>query len=75
MRITVNISEEMFRCLEERAKAAGKTSDQAASDAINAGLVTDLPISSQKDGVPLLPARGEVITIAKIRQIMDEEGM
>lgn len=61
---------------KERAKQEGRTAGEVLSELARKGLTGESPKKfTIRDGVPVFPATGEIITSEKVQQIMDEEGI
>ena len=81
MRTTLDIDDDVLQAAKEIAEKDDTTAGKVLSALARKGLVgtptaaTDNPIYRMKNGVPVLPATGEIVTMAKIRQIMDEEAI
>jgi len=76
MRTTLDIEDDVLKAAKELALHEGRTAGEVLSDLARKGLVSSSSKkSSVRNGVPILPSRGEIITLEKIQQIMDEEGI
>ena len=79
MRTTLDIDNDVLAATKELARQEGKTAGAVLSELARKGLSvqggTKRPALKNRNGVPLLPRRKEVITIEKIRRLMDEEGI
>jgi len=83
MRTTLDIDEDVLFATKELAAKEGKTAGKILSEffrrALHAPEVgiggSGAPHFQMKNGIPVLPSRGEVVTMEKIRRIMDEEGI
>jgi hypothetical protein len=76
MRTTLDIEDDVLQAAKELAKHEGRTAGEVLSDLARKGLVSSSSNKSTvRNGVPVLPSRGEIITLKKIQQIMDEEGI
>lgn len=80
MRTTLDIEDDVLQAAKELARCEGSTTGKVISKLARNGLTQ--PTSSGKkritryrNGVPLLPSRGEIITMEHIQKIMDEEGI
>jgi hypothetical protein len=76
MRTTLDIEDDILQAAKELAKHEGRTAGEVLSALARKGLAAG---SSKKftirNGVPVFPSRGEIVTSEKIQQIMDEEGI
>jgi len=76
MRTTLDIEEDILLAAKELAKKEGRTAGQVLSTLARKGLTQGSPKEfSIREGVPVFPSRGEVITMEKVQQIMDKEGV
>jgi len=79
MRTTLDIEDDVLQAAKELAQRKGSTAGQVISELARRGLT--LPAdegrnrSRVRGGVPLLPSRGEVITLERVQKIRDEEGI
>ena len=79
MRTTLDIDNDVLAATKELARKEGRTAGAVLSELARKGLSVQAGTKRQalknRNGVPLLPRRKEVITIEKIRRLMDEEGI
>ncbi len=78
MRTTLDIQDDVLQAAKELAQRQGSTAGQIISKLARLGLkapVATKKPSGTRGGVPLLPARGEVVTLDHIRQLMHQEGV
>lgn len=78
MRTTLDIEADILQAAKEIAAREKRTAGGVLSDLARCGLRAQSAPRNQastRGGVPLLPARGEVVTIEKVRQLMDAEGV
>jgi len=79
MRTTLDIEDDVLQAAKELAQREGGTAGQVISTLARRGLA--LPASGRKSrssvrcGVPVLPSRGEVVTLEHVRQLQDKEGI
>ena len=76
MRTTLDIDNDVLTAAKELARQEGKSAGAVISELARKGLTGEgslkrLPKS--RNGVPVLPRRKEVITIEKVRRLLDEE--
>jgi len=75
MRTTLDIEPDILQAAKEIAakdkSTAGKVLSRLARKGLNRPASEDLQV---RNGVPLLPSRGEIITSEHVRRIMEEEG-
>ena len=79
MRTTLDIEDDILQAAKELAQREGGTAGQVISALARRGLA-NAPATSKKrsgtrGGVPLLPSRGEVVTLERVRNLMDLEGV
>ena len=84
MRTTLNIDEDVLLAAKELAVREKTTAGRILSDyfrrALHGGASAEGGVPSRavppvKNGIPLLPSRGEIVTLEKVRRIMEEEGV
>ncbi|MEO6655863.1 MAG: hypothetical protein ABIO36_07235 [Pyrinomonadaceae bacterium] len=79
MRTTLDIDEDVLQGAKETAEMKGTTAGRVISDWARRGFFNMNGHSDQKkrirNGVPLLPSRGKIVTMKLIQEIMDEEGI
>ena len=85
MRIRLEIDEDVLAFAKELAFKERKSVGKILSDGFRRGMGmrgevlatarTSVPTFRVKDGIPVLPSRGERISANHIRRIMDEEGI
>ena len=79
MRTTLDIEDDVLQAAKELAQREGRTAGGVISELARRGLATHAmkPKGRQgsRGGVPLLPSRGEVVTLEKVRRLMDQEGV
>lgn len=76
MRTTLDIEDDILQAAKELARQEGATAGQVLSALARKGLTS---ASAKKPlvrgGVPLLPSRGEIISLEKVQQLMNNEGV
>lgn len=78
MRTTLDIEEDVLVAVKELARHEKTTAGKVVSRLIRKGLKGDLSKSRKltyRNGVPILPSRGRVITNELIDQIREKEGI
>lgn len=78
MRTTLDIEPDVLQAAKEIAAREGQTAGQVLSELARRGLKALGPGAqpgTARNGVPLLPTRGEVITLEHVQRIMDSEGV
>ena len=79
MRTTLDIEDDILQAAKELASREGGTAGQVISTLARRGL--SLPSAGRKNrsgtrgGVPVLPSRGEVVTLEHAQRLMDKEGV
>jgi hypothetical protein len=78
VRTTLDIEDDVLQAAREIAAREGQTAGRVLSELARRGLRE--PTSSNRrpktrGGVPLLAAHGEVVTLERVRQLMDAEGV
>jgi hypothetical protein len=79
MRTTLDIEDDVLQAAKELAQREGGTAGQVISALARRGLA--LPAAGRKNrsamrgGVPVLPSRGEVVTLEHVQQLQDKEGI
>ncbi len=76
MRTTLDIEEDVLQAAKELAAREGKTTGQVVSELARKGLASAVSRgrSRMRGGIPLLPSRGEIVTLEKVR-LIDSEGV
>ena len=78
MRTTLDIEEDVLLAVKELARQENTTAGKVVSRLVRKGLNGDTPKSRKityKNGVPVLPSRGRIITNEFIDQLREEEGI
>lgn len=79
MRTTLDIEDDVLQAAKELAHREGSTAGRVISELARRGLASQSIKSKggrrSRGGVPVLPSRGEVVTLEKVRRLMDEEGV
>jgi len=79
MRTTLDIDDDILAAAKELARQEGTTAGSMLSELARRGLLVQggpkRRVLKSRNGVPVLPRRKEVITLEKIRRLMDEEGI
>ena len=79
MRTTLDIEDDVLQAAKELAQREGSTAGQMISALARRGLASPeggrKRRASTRGGVPLLPSRGEVVTLEHVQQVMDKEGL
>jgi hypothetical protein len=79
MRTTLDIADDVLAAAKELAQREGSTAGKVLSDLARRGL--SAPVrkrashSAMRSGVPVLPSRGEIITLEHIQRLRDLEGV
>lgn len=79
MRTTLDIEDDVLQAAKELAHKEGSTAGRVISrlvrSALNGASVGSRSKFVYKNGIPVRPSRGEIITLEHIQKIMDEEGI
>jgi hypothetical protein len=84
MRTTLDIDDDVLFAAKEIAAKERKTTGKILSDFFRRGIQSDSADASGmepgqpfvfKNGIPILPSRGELVTTEQIQRIMEEEGI
>jgi hypothetical protein len=78
MRTTLDIEEDVLQAAKEIAAKEKSTAGAVISRLARQGLHPAHPPGARcevRNGVPVFPAREEVITVDHVRQLMDQEGI
>jgi hypothetical protein len=77
MRTTLDIEDDVLQAAKELAQRNGGTAGQVISDLARRGLNAPPPKRRPglRGGVPVLPSRGEIVTLEHVQKIKDEEGL
>jgi hypothetical protein len=71
----LDIEEDILAAAKELAKREGRTAGQVLSALARKALTSGSTKTAVRGGVPLLPSRGEVITLESVQQLFDKEGV
>ena len=79
MRTTLDIEDDVLQAAKELAQREGGTAGQVISALARRGLTVPSAkpkkSSGLRSGVPVLPSRGEVVTLERIQKLIDQEGV
>lgn len=79
MRTTLDIEDDVLQAAKEMAEREHSTAGRVLSELARTGLTSRAgrpkPKITVRNGVPVIPSRGEVVTLEKVRRLMDEEGV
>jgi hypothetical protein len=76
MRTTLDIEDDVLLAAKELAKRDGSTAGQVLSSLARKALASNSTKKAVlRTGVPVLPSRGEIITLESVQQLMDKEGI
>jgi hypothetical protein len=79
MRTTLDIEDDVLQAAKELAQRKSSTAGRVISELARRGLALSADgrknRSRVRGGVPLLPSRGEIITLERLQKIRDEEGV
>ena len=80
MRTTLDIEDDVLQAAKEIAQQQGRSARIVLSELARRGLASSSAASKAKraatrGGVPVMPSRGEIVTLERVRQLRDEEGV
>jgi hypothetical protein len=79
MRTTLDIEEDVLNAARELAQREGSTAGKVLSDLARRGLSAPRKRSNRRlamrGGVPVLPSRGEIVTLEHVQKLRDKEGL
>jgi hypothetical protein len=76
MRTTLDIEDDVLQAAKELARQEGTTAGRVISSLARKALSSPATKKiTMRNGVPVLPARDEIITMEKIQAMMDQEGI
>ena len=78
MRTTLDIDDDVLRAAKELAQREGRTAGEVLSELARRGLASPSERKRRpaiRGGVPVLPSRGEIITLEHVQRIRDEESI
>jgi hypothetical protein len=79
MRTTLDIEDDVLQAAKELAHRDGGTAGQVISTLARRGLAgshtKSKKTSGSRGGVPLMPSRGELVTLERVQNLMDKEGV
>jgi hypothetical protein len=79
MRTTLDIEEDVLQAAKELAQREGSTAGRILSVLARRGLTMPERFSKRlpktRGAIPLLPSRGELVTLEHVRKLMDQEGI
>lgn len=75
MRTTLDIDGDVLLAAKEIARQRGSTAGRVLSDLARRGLMRTEGETRLRNGVPVLPSRGEIVTIERVQRIADDEGV
>ncbi len=83
MRTTLDIDDDVLTAAKQLGAREKKTAGKILSEFFRRALHAPAPAKSKtgaapyrmKNGIPVLPSRGEVVTVEKVRRLMEEEGL
>ena len=79
MRTPLDIEDDVLQAAKELAERDCSTAGRVISALARRGLMVPSkkakPSQPTRGGVPILPSRGEVVTLGHVRELMDQEGV
>jgi len=79
MRTTLDIGDDVLQAAKELARREGRTAGEVLSDLARRGLASPAAQSRGRQrlrgGVPVLPSRGQIVTLDHVQRLRDKEGV
>jgi hypothetical protein len=79
MRTTLDIGDDVLQAARELARREGRTAGEVLTDLARRGLAPAAASGRGRQrlrgGVPVLPSRGQVVTLEHVQRLRDEEGV
>ena len=75
MRTTLNIDDDVLQAARELAAKQKSTAGDVISTLARRALAATPALKRTKNAVPILPRRGDVITLEHVRKLMEQEGV
>ena len=77
MRTTLDIDEDVLQAAKELAAKERRTTGAVLSDLARQGFQSGSKVEAGgiRNGIEVLPSRGEKVSLAHVRRLMDEEGI
>jgi hypothetical protein len=79
MRTTLDIEDDVLQAAKELAARQGSTAGRVLSILARRGLASQTShpqtLEKTRGGVPVIPSRGEIITLEGVKRLLDEEGI
>jgi hypothetical protein len=78
MRTTLDIDDDVLRTAKEIAAKEKRSAGAVLSELARRGFQsapTAAKTATVRNGIPLLPKRGESVTLSHVRELLDEEGI
>jgi hypothetical protein len=79
MRTTLDIEDDVLQAAKELAQREGRTAGKVLSELARRGLASPTGRTEGpprlRSGVPVLPSRGEIVTLEHVQRLRDEEGV
>jgi len=79
VRTTLDIDDDVLQAARELAQREGRAAGKVLSDLARRGLASPgARIEGRprlRSGVPVLPSRGEIVTLEHVQRLKDEEGV
>ncbi len=79
MRTTLDIDQDILQAAKELAAKEKRTMGEVISELARLGFRSGIGSAGRGDktrnGIEMLPPRGEKVTVAQVRQLMDDEGV
>ncbi|MBA2435875.1 MAG: hypothetical protein H0V54_12485 [Chthoniobacterales bacterium] len=75
MRTTLDLDQDILQAAKELATKQKSTAGKVISALVRSALTASRITAHPKNAVPVLPPRGDVITLDHVRRLMDQEGI
>lgn len=79
MRTTLDIDDDVLQAAKELSRSRGRTAGSVISELARRGLANSgskpKEPTETRNGVPVLPSRGEIITLEHVENLMDMDGI
>lgn len=76
MRTTLNIDDDVLQLVRERAAKERRSGGEILSELARRGIRgTGATSTRLRNGIEVLPSRGECVTLEHVQELLDEEGV
>jgi hypothetical protein len=73
VRTTLDLDDDVLQASKDLAEFHGVTAGKMLSELARRGLVPSGPVPKVRNGVPLLPSRGRIMTMKEVNELRDED--